>query len=128
MFIGAFAVELFGLWRRIRDYQRAAHVILVVGALGAIAAAFLGWFADGFYLWDRNPILMTHRWLGTLIVVFGDRPRLPGHNAPQTARPATHGVLGVARFDDAGDIGTRVPRVHLHAWRPQPSGVLMGET
>lgn len=71
MFIGAFAVELFGLWRRDHDYQRAAHVMLVVGALGAIVAAFLGWFAGGFYLWDRNPILMTHRWLGTTIAGFG---------------------------------------------------------
>ncbi|WP_208598038.1 MULTISPECIES: DUF2231 domain-containing protein [Pseudomonadota] len=71
LFIGAFAVELFGLWRQNRDYQRAAHVMLVVGALGAIVAAFLGWFAGGFYLSDRNPILMTHRWLGTSIAVFG---------------------------------------------------------
>lgn len=71
MFIGAFAVELFGLWRRNREYQRAAHVMLVVGALGAIVAAFLGWFAGGFYLSDRNPILMIHRWLGTSIAVFG---------------------------------------------------------
>jgi len=59
------------LWRRNRDYQHVAHIMLVVGALGAIAAAFLGWFAGGFYLTDRNPILMTHRWLGTLIAVFG---------------------------------------------------------
>ena len=71
LFIGAFGVELFGLWRRNRDYQHVAHIMLVVGALGAIVAAFLGWFAGGFYLTDRNPILMTHRWLGTAIAVFG---------------------------------------------------------
>jgi uncharacterized membrane protein len=71
MFIGAFGVELFGLWRRNRDYQHVAHIMLIVGALGAIVAAFLGWFAGGFYLTDRNPILMTHRWLGTSIAVFG---------------------------------------------------------
>ena len=47
------------MWRRNRDYQHVAHIMLVVGALGAIAAAFLGWFAGGFYLTDRNPILMT---------------------------------------------------------------------
>lgn len=39
--------------------------------LGAIVAAFLGWFAGGFYLTDRNPILMTHRWLGTAIAGVG---------------------------------------------------------
>ena len=71
MFIGAFGVELFGLWRRSRDYQHVAYVMLIVGALGAIVAAFLGWFAGGFYLSDRNPILMTHRWLGTTIAVAG---------------------------------------------------------
>lgn len=63
MTIGAFAVELFGLWRRSRDYQHVAFVMLIVGALGAIVAAFLGWFAGGFYLSDRNAILMTHRGL-----------------------------------------------------------------
>ena len=71
MFIGAFAVELFGLWRRTRDYQHVAYVMLIVGAIGAIVAAFLGWFAGGFYLTDRNPILMTHRWLGTSIAAVG---------------------------------------------------------
>lgn len=71
LFIGALGVELFGLWRRHRDYSHVAHVMLVVGAFGAIVAAGLGWFAGGFYLTDRNPILMTHRWLGTAIAVFG---------------------------------------------------------
>lgn len=70
MIIGAFAIELFGLWRKRRDYQHVAYVMLIVGALGAIAAAFLGWFAGGFYLTDRNPILMTHRWLGTGIAAL----------------------------------------------------------
>ncbi|MBN8812348.1 MAG: hypothetical protein BGP17_02515 [Sphingomonas sp. 67-41] len=71
MFIGAFAVEVFGLWRGKRDYQHAAYIMLIVGSAGAIAAAFLGWFAGGFYLTDRNPVLMTHRWLGTGIAIFG---------------------------------------------------------
>lgn len=71
MIIGAFAVELFGLWRKSRDYQHVAYVMLIIGALGAIAAAFLGWFAGGFYLTDRNSILMTHRWLGTAIAALG---------------------------------------------------------
>jgi len=71
MFIGAFAVEVFGLWRGKRDYQHAAYIMLIVGSLGAIVAAFLGWFAGGFYLTDRNPVLMAHRWLGTGIAIFG---------------------------------------------------------
>ena len=71
MFVGALGVELFGLWRRNAQYQSAAHVMLIVGALGAVAAAALGWFAGGFYLTDRNQILMLHRWLGTAIAVAG---------------------------------------------------------
>lgn len=70
LFIAAFGVEMFGLWWR-RDYSQATQVLLVVGALGAVAAASLGWFAGGFYLSDRNWILMTHRWLGTAIAAFG---------------------------------------------------------
>ena len=71
MFVGALGVEIFGLWRRNDRYQSAAHVMLMVGALGAVVAAFLGWFAGGFYLTDRNQILMLHRWLGTAIAVAG---------------------------------------------------------
>lgn len=71
LFIAAFGVELFGRWRRTSDYRHIALGMLVVGALGAIVAAFLGWFAGGFYLTDRNPILMAHRWLGTALAVIG---------------------------------------------------------
>lgn len=71
MFTGALLVELYGLWRKNREFQRAAHVMLVVGALGAVVAAVLGWFAGGFYLSDRNQVLMVHRWLGTAIAAFG---------------------------------------------------------
>ncbi|PWG03812.1 hypothetical protein DF286_03160 [Sphingosinicella humi] len=71
MFLGALGVELFGLWKGRRNYERAAQVMLVVGAIGAVAAAFLGWFAGGFYLTDRNTVLMAHRWLGTAIAVAG---------------------------------------------------------
>jgi uncharacterized membrane protein len=67
MFVGALGVELFGLWRRDTQYRSAAHVMLIVGALGAVIAAALGWFAGGFYLTDRNQVLMLHRWLGTAI-------------------------------------------------------------
>lgn len=70
MIIGAFAVELFGLWRKSAFYQEAARVMLFVGALGAVGAATLGWFAGGFYVTDRNPVLMAHRWLGTSIALL----------------------------------------------------------
>lgn len=69
MLIGPLGVELFGLWRPNAARQEAVRIILVVGALGAVGTAFLGWFAGGFYLTDRNPLLMAHRWLGTVIAL-----------------------------------------------------------
>ena len=71
MFVGALGVELIGLRRRDRTLQSAAHVMLAVGAARAVGADALGWFAGGFYLTDRNPVLMLHRWLGTAIAVAG---------------------------------------------------------
>ena len=97
MFIGALAVELYGLWRKSRDYQRAAQVMLVVGAIGAVVAAFLGWFAGGFYLTDRNIVLMIHRWLGTAIAVAGViLLYLAGaaHRAPEKPRTLYWTALG----------------------------------
>lgn len=67
MIVGAFLVELFGLWRQTSRWRDAARTMLLVGAVGALVATVLGWFAGGFYLYDRNPVLTLHRWLGTLI-------------------------------------------------------------
>jgi uncharacterized membrane protein len=67
MIVGAFAVELFGWWRGTAAWRETARVMLVVAAIGAVTAMILGWFAGGFYLTDRNPILTIHRWLGTAI-------------------------------------------------------------
>jgi uncharacterized membrane protein len=69
MFVGALGVELVGLWRRDSSLRTAVHVMLAVGAIGAVGAAALGWFAGGFYLTDRNSVLMLHRWLGTAIAL-----------------------------------------------------------
>lgn len=89
MIVGAFGVELFGLWRRNAAYQEAARIMLIVGALGAIVAASLGWFAGGFYLADRNPVLMTHRWLGTAIAVFASVLAYLSFAARRRERPRT---------------------------------------
>lgn len=52
--------------------------------------------------------------------------RAVGSSPQPDGRLALHN-LAVAGFDGAGDFGTGVLR-HLHAWRPQPFGVLKEET
>lgn len=69
MITGAFIAELIA--RRGRTpFKNAAQVMLLFGVIGAVIAAALGWFAGGFYIADRNPVLMTHRWLGTAIALL----------------------------------------------------------
>lgn len=67
MIFGAFALEFLGLVQRRPAWRSAARIMLVVGAIGAVVAATLGWFAGGFYLSDRNIILTYHRYLGMSI-------------------------------------------------------------
>ncbi|NBW75769.1 MAG: hypothetical protein EBR34_08215 [Sphingomonadaceae bacterium] len=69
MIVGAFLAEALGIIRRRKTWRSAARIMLVIGAIGAIVAAPLGWFAGGFYLWDRNLILTAHRYLGMAIVL-----------------------------------------------------------
>ncbi len=98
MFVGAFGVELFGKWRGHRNYDQAVQVMLMVGAIGAVIAAFLGWFSGGFYLTDRNPVLMIHRWLGTAIALAGILLlylAASARRAPEKPRTAYWVALGI---------------------------------
>ena len=69
MIVGAFAVELFGAVMDRPLWRSSARIMLVIGAIGAVVAATLGWFAGGFYLIDQNLILTTHRYLGMVIAI-----------------------------------------------------------
>lgn len=98
MFVGALAVELYGIRRKDRSFEQAARVMLVIGAIGAIAAAALGWFAGGFYLTDRNIVLMIHRWLGTAIALFGVAlvfAATRAHRAAERPRTVYWALLGM---------------------------------
>ncbi len=44
--------------------------LVASGAIGAVAAALLGWFAAGWRLTDRSETLGLHRWNGTAIAVI----------------------------------------------------------
>jgi uncharacterized membrane protein len=50
-------------------FDAASRFCIWFGALAAVGAAVLGWFAGGFYLPDTSWLLMTHRWLGTATAV-----------------------------------------------------------
>lgn len=69
MIVGAFAVELFGAVMDRPLWRSSARIMLVIGAIGAVVAAALGWFAGGFYLIDQNLILTTHRYLGMVVAI-----------------------------------------------------------
>jgi hypothetical protein len=69
MIVAAFGLEALGIARQQKTWRSAARAMLVVGAVGAVVAAFLGWFAGGFYLTDRNQILTVHRYLGMTVAV-----------------------------------------------------------
>lgn len=69
LIVSAFAAEALGIVRRRKVWRTSARIMLVTGAAGAVVAMPLGWFAGGFYLWDRNLILTAHRYLGMAIVI-----------------------------------------------------------
>lgn len=69
MIVAAFAAEAFGVMKRKAEWRSAARIMLVIGALGAVTASFLGWFAGGFYLYDRNLVLTSHRYLGMTVTI-----------------------------------------------------------
>lgn len=50
--------------------QTTIRFLVGGGALGAVAAALLGWFAGGWRLTDQSDNLFIHRWTGTTLVVL----------------------------------------------------------
>jgi len=50
--------------------QTTIRFLVAGGALGAVAAALLGWFAGGWRLSDQSDNLSVHRWNGTTLAVL----------------------------------------------------------
>lgn len=65
---GALA-ELLYLRTRRSMWRAAGAYCAVLGGLGAIVAAALGWASAGFTLVDKDTIRLIHRWLGTGVAV-----------------------------------------------------------
>jgi uncharacterized membrane protein len=59
--------EIFMILRPAAGGQIIVRFLVAGGAVGAVAAALLGWFAGGWRLADRSEALALHRWNGTAI-------------------------------------------------------------
>jgi uncharacterized membrane protein/YHS domain-containing protein len=89
MLLGAAVAEVLLITTRRPLFADAGRFCLWFGAIGALAAAVLGWFFGGFHLSDESWILTTHRWLGTstalwslVVLALGER----SHRAPTPQR------------------------------------------
>ena len=50
--------------------ETTIRFLVAGGAIGAVVAALLGWFAGGWRLLDRSENLALHRWNGTTIAIL----------------------------------------------------------
>jgi uncharacterized membrane protein len=57
--------------RRRPGFATPVLFLIVAGGIIAPISALLGWFNAGFSLADTDPLMMTHRWLGTAIGAGG---------------------------------------------------------
>lgn len=57
--------------RRRPGFATPVQFLVVAGGIIAPISALLGWFNGGFSLSDTDPLMMTHRWLGTAIGAGG---------------------------------------------------------
>ncbi len=70
LLIGAALAELLALVTGRGMFSHAARYCVVLGGIGAIGAATLGWFYAGFALSDGDWLMTLHRWLGTGVGVW----------------------------------------------------------
>jgi uncharacterized membrane protein len=57
--------------RRRPPFSAPVQFLVVAGGILAPISALLGWLNGGWTLWDADPLLAVHRWLGTGIGVGG---------------------------------------------------------
>ena len=71
MFVAVFA-EGLAWWTRRESWLQTVRLLVVLGALGAIAATALGWINAYFssYVGQSASVLQWHRWLGTFTSVW----------------------------------------------------------
>ena len=52
-------------------FSAPVQFLVVAGGIIVPISALLGWFNGGWTVWDSNPLLAIHRWLGTGIGIGG---------------------------------------------------------
>jgi uncharacterized membrane protein len=67
LLLAAALAELLLAARPALGLERTIRFLTAGGAVGAVIAALLGWFAAGWRLEDRSETLGLHRWNGTVI-------------------------------------------------------------
>jgi uncharacterized membrane protein len=71
MYVAVLA-EGFAWWSRRESWMQTVRFLVILGALGAIAAASLGWINAAFtsYVGSSATVLKYHRWLGTFTAAW----------------------------------------------------------
>jgi uncharacterized membrane protein len=69
LLLAAALAELALVFRPALGLATTVRFLVAGGALGAVAAATLGWFAGGWRFTDRSETLGLHRWNGTAIAL-----------------------------------------------------------
>jgi uncharacterized membrane protein len=68
----AVLAEALAWWTRRESWLQTVRFLVIVGALGAVTAAGLGWINASFtsYVGSSAAILLWHRWLGTFTALW----------------------------------------------------------
>lgn len=71
--IALFPVALIALIfaRRRGETVELIRALIIVAGVGSVIAAALGWLNGGLTINDVDPLLMIHRWLGTVLGLLG---------------------------------------------------------
>lgn len=71
--IALFPIALIALVfaRRRGETVELIRALIIVAGVGSVIAATLGWLNGGLTVNDIDPLLMIHRWLGTLLGLIG---------------------------------------------------------
>ncbi len=71
--IALFPIALIALVfaRRRGETVELIRALIIVAGVGSVIAAALGWLNGGLTINDTDTVLMLHRWLGTVLGLFG---------------------------------------------------------